>query len=88
MTVLLVGNLVIGFNTFLEIVLLDVYSNFMGYDAGQATEHMAIFAFPKSFMLFYGLITDNVPLFGSQRKSWLLVSIAINIIMVTVASIL
>ena len=85
--VLVVANLLIGFNNFLEIILLDVYTNFFGEEPGVATEHMAIFAFPKSLMLFYGLMTDNIPIFGSHRKSWLVISMGVNILVVTVSTI-
>lgn len=48
---------------------------------------MALFAFPKSLMLFYGLTTDNVAIFGSHRKSWLLISTLVNIIVVSISCI-
>ena len=82
LTVMLVANFVIGFNNFLEIVLLDYFTNWNDEVPGLATKHMAMFAFPKSLMLLYGLISDNFAIFGSHRKSWLLLTTAVNITVV------
>ena len=46
---------------------------------------MAMFAFPKSLMLLYGLVSDNFEIFGSHRKSWLLLTTAVNIAVITIS---
>lgn len=45
-----------------------------GQSAGQITEFMAIMALPWTLKPIYGLVSDFVPLFGSHRRSWLIVS--------------
>lgn len=85
-TVLILANFLVGFNNFLEIVLLDVYTNFDDEDPGQATRLMATIAFPKSLLLFYGLLSDNMALFGSHRKSWMILSLVCNVAVVMTAA--
>lgn len=34
---------------------------------------MSIIHIPWSFKIIYGLISDNVPLCGTRRKSWLII---------------
>jgi MFS-type transporter involved in bile tolerance (Atg22 family) len=34
---------------------------------------MSIIHIPWSFKILYGLISDNVPLCGTRRKSWLII---------------
>ena len=87
-TVVILADFLVGFNSFLEIVLLDVFTNFDDEDPGQATRLMATIAFPKSLLLFYGLLSDNMALFGSHRKSWLILSLACNVLVVMIAAIL
>jgi MFS-type transporter involved in bile tolerance (Atg22 family) len=35
--------------------------------------YITIVYIPWSFKILYGLISDNVPIFGSKRKSWLII---------------
>lgn len=35
--------------------------------------YMSIIHIPWSFKIIYGLISDNVPLCGTRRKSWLII---------------
>lgn len=35
--------------------------------------YMSIIHIPWSFKILYGLISDNVPLCGTRRKSWLII---------------
>ena len=50
------------------------------------TESMALIAVPKSLSLLYGLITDNVPLFGSYRKSWLILNLGCSAVIISLAA--
>jgi MFS family permease len=86
MTVMLFGNFVIGFNNFLEVILLSVFTNFRNEEPGLATKHMAMFSFPKSLLMFYGMVTDNVVVFGTYRKSWLVITTLVNILMIIICA--
>ena len=86
MTVMLFGNFVIGFNNFLEVILLSVFTNFRNEEPGLTTKHMAMFSFPKSLLMFYGLVTDNVSVFGTYRKSWLIITTLVNILMIVICA--
>ena len=35
--------------------------------------YISIIHIPWSFKILYGLISDNVPIFGTRRKSWLII---------------
>jgi MFS family permease len=45
-----------------------------GYEAGAVTSFMAALALPWSIKPLYGLFTDFVPIFGTRRRSWLLLT--------------
>jgi MFS family permease len=45
-----------------------------GYSADTVTTYMAVLALPWAAKPIYGLLTDFVPIGGSRRRSWLLVT--------------
>ena len=45
----------------------------MGLDPGEMQIYISIIHIPWSFKILYGLISDNVPIFGTRRKSWLII---------------
>ena len=44
----------------------------MQLNPGEVTEIWAIIYIPWGTKLLYGLISDNIPLFGSKKKSYLI----------------
>jgi len=51
----------------------DYYKDYLGLDPGEMQIYMSIIHIPWSFKILYGLISDNVPLCGTRRKSWLII---------------
>lgn len=51
----------------------DYYKDHLGLDPGEMQIYMSIIHIPWSFKILYGLISDNVPLCGTRRKSWLII---------------
>jgi MFS family permease len=45
-----------------------------GYSTESVTTFMAVLALPWALKPLYGLLTDFVPLFGTHRRSWLLIT--------------
>ena len=48
---------------------------------------LAVCTLPFSFKIFYGFIADNIAIFGSKKKSWLLIMTAIQFLTMTVITI-
>lgn len=55
------------------LALKDYYKDYLHLDPGESQLYITIVYIPWSFKILYGLISDNVPLFGSKRKSWLII---------------
>ena len=51
----------------------DYYKEYLGLDPGEMAIYISIIHIPWSFKIVYGLISDNVPLFGTRRKSYLII---------------
>ena len=49
----------------------DYYKAYLGLDPGEMAIYISIIHIPWSFKILYGLISDNVPLCGTRRKSYL-----------------
>jgi hypothetical protein len=45
----------------------------MKMDPGDMTKYMSIIHLPWSVKLIYGLTSDNVPIFGTRRKSYIVI---------------
>jgi hypothetical protein len=45
-----------------------------GYNTESVGSFMAVLALPWAIKPLYGLLTDFVPLFGTRRRSWLLIT--------------
>jgi hypothetical protein len=42
-------------------------------DPGDMTKYMSFIHFPWTIKIIFGLLSDNVPLFGSKRKSYIII---------------
>ena len=51
----------------------DYYKEYLGLDPGEMAIYISIIHIPWSFKIVYGLISDNVPLCGTRRKSYLVI---------------
>jgi hypothetical protein len=51
----------------------DYYKEYLGLDPGEMAVYISIIHIPWSLKILYGLISDNVPIFGTKRKSYLVI---------------
>lgn len=49
----------------------DLYKQYFKLDPGQMTLYMSIVHIPWSVKILYGLISDNLPIAGTRRKSYI-----------------
>jgi hypothetical protein len=54
-------------------------------DPGDMTKFMSIIHLPWSIKIIYGLISDNVPILGSKRKSYIILMGFLQFIALVVA---
>ena len=52
---------------------MDMFKTHFELEPGQMQSIHATVALPWSFKIVYGLISDNVPICGSRRKSYLII---------------
>lgn len=63
-----------GSKVLVNLATSDLFKSYYNLDPGQGQSIQALTTLPWSFTMFYGLISDNVPLCGSRRKSYLFIS--------------
>jgi hypothetical protein len=51
----------------------DLYKTYHKMDPGDMTKYTSIIHLPWSIKLIYGLLSDNVPIAGSRRKSYIII---------------
>lgn len=51
----------------------DYFKAYLGLDPGEMQIYMSLISLPWSLKILYGLISDNVPICGTRRKSWLII---------------
>ena len=61
-----------GSMVMMDLALQDVLKTHYGIQPTLMQKATTICALPFSFKLIYGFIADNIPLFGSKKKSYLL----------------
>ena len=54
-------------------VIVNMYQDEFGIGPGRAQLHVAFLSLPTFFIFAYGIFSDCVPFFKSQKKSYLLV---------------
>ena len=50
----------------------DLYKTYFKLDPGQMAMYMSIVHIPWSIKILYGLISDNLPIAGTRRKSYII----------------
>ena len=71
MTFFIIQNINHGLWIVATLAVKDYYKVYIGLDPGEMAIYMSIIHIPWSLKILYGLISDNVPLFGTRRKSYL-----------------
>ena len=71
--VMLLGiqNLNHGLWTVAILATQDLFKSYLNMDPGDMTLFMSIIHLPWSIKILYGLISDNVPIAGTRRKSYI-----------------
>jgi hypothetical protein len=73
MTFFIVQNLNHGLWIIVNLALKDYYKQYLQLDPGEQQMYISIVHIPWSFKILYGLISDNVPICGTRRKSYLII---------------
>lgn len=50
----------------------DLFKTYLKMDPGQMTMYMSLIHIPWSIKIVYGLLSDNVPIAGTNRKSYII----------------
>jgi len=69
-----------GFEILLDLTLLNIYKNLMKLEPAEVTAFIGMNAFPWSFKIIYGFISDNFLILGSRRRGHILMNITIAIL--------
>lgn len=70
---LFVQNLNHGFWMMAILATQDLFKNYLELDPGQMTIYISIIHLPWSIKILYGLVSDNLPVFGTRRKSYIII---------------
>jgi MFS family permease len=62
-----------GLKVLLSLATLDLFNHYMSLEPVQVAFYNMVIYLPWSFKWIYGVITDTVPLFGSRKRSWLMI---------------
>lgn len=55
-----------------NLAVKDYFKEYLGIDPGEMQIYISIIHIPWSFKILYGLTSDNVPICGTRRKSYLI----------------
>ena len=61
-----------GAKTLQKLALLSIFKNKYGLQPAAQEELDSLILLPASFKLVYGLISDTIPIKGSNRKNYLI----------------
>jgi len=70
-----------SFSVSVELAVKDYFKSVLKLDPGHQQILVAIIKLPWSLRILYGLISDNVPLCGTRRKSWVVLMGALQFAM-------
>ena len=70
--ILIINNINFGLWQMVGLAAQDYYKAYIGCQPSEMTFYTAMASFPWSIKIFYGLITDNVPIIGLKRKPYLI----------------
>ena len=63
-----------GFKTFMDLSMMDLFKHYLFLQPAEMQFYSSIISFPWCIKLFYGLLSDNLPIFGSKRRSYLILN--------------
>ena len=76
-------NFAIGFRRLLELGLYYVFKEKLGLQPAEITLLIGLMAFPGISKIFLAIILDNVSLFGSRRKTYLILNSSAIVVAIT-----
>lgn len=68
-----VQNINHGLWTVAVLACQDLFKAYLKLDPGEMTMYMSLIHLPWSIKIVYGLISDNVPIAGTRRKSYIII---------------
>jgi len=80
LVVISVCNFAQGFRRLLELGLYYVFKEKLGLQPGEITLLLGIMAFPWIAKIFLAIFSDNISIFGSRRKSYLIINSSVVIL--------
>ena len=75
-----------GFSVLMSLAISDLFKTYYGLEPGRIQSLMAYTGLPVAFKLLYGITSDTFPLFGSRRKSYLIILSALEFILICTLS--
>jgi hypothetical protein len=72
-TFFIVQNINHGLWIIATLAVKDYYKTYLALDPGEMAIYNSLISLPWSFKILYGLISDNVPICGTRRKSYLII---------------
>jgi hypothetical protein len=69
-----------GFRIYLELSLSDLFKNYLDIEPALAQTLISIITIPWSFKILYGIVSDNLPIFGSRKRSYYIINSGIAIL--------
>jgi hypothetical protein len=70
--ILILENFNLGLQILIILCTLDFYKSYLNLEPAEMSIYFALMFLPWSLKVFYGIITDNVKIFGLKRKPYLI----------------
>lgn len=80
LVVISVTNFAEGFRRLLELGLYIIFKDKLKLEPAEITFLLGIMAFPWVLKIFIAIFTDNISLFGSRRRNYIIINAIFNII--------
>ena len=71
-----------GFRRLLELGLYITFKDKLGLEPAEITFLLSIMAFPWVMKIFMAIFTDNISLFGSRRRNYIILNASLNIVFI------
>ncbi len=69
-----------GFKVFIDLAVMDLFKQYLHLEPAEMQILSSVVNFPWSLKVVYGLIADNVPIFGSKRRTYIAINGALQFI--------
>ena len=62
-----------GLKYLFGLATMDLFKNYYELEPTQGAIYSSMIMIPWAIKFIYGIVSDTIPLFGSRKKSWLLI---------------